>query len=109
MRDTTATDLPRFDQPRICGGAVVTGRVEGAQLWIDTLDATKPPPAVTDVKPWQKFCAVTVKDGRIGRFPQGDGRDVWVPLIARQPVYLPLSSLQRWDGADLPDPYTLYL
>ena len=109
MRDLTATDLPRFDGPRICGGAIVTGRVDGALLWLHTLDATKPPPAVADVKPWEKFCATTVTDNGIGRFPQRGGLDVWVPLIARQPVYLPLTGLQKWEAEELPDPYRIYL
>jgi hypothetical protein len=108
-RDTGARDLPRFDGPRICGGAVVTGRVEGSLFWLHYLDANGPPPAVADVKPWEKFCATTVTANGIGRFPQRGGMDVWVPLIARQPVYLPLANLQRWDAEELPDAYTLYL
>jgi hypothetical protein len=108
-RDLTATDLPRFDGPRICGGAIVTGRVEGSLFWLHYLDANGPPPAVADVKPWEKFCATTVTANGIGKFPQRGGMDVWVPLIARQPVYLPMSNLQKWDAEELPDPYRLYL
>jgi hypothetical protein len=37
------------------------------------------------------------------------GLDVIIPLIARQPVYLPMSNLQKWDAEELPDPYRLYL
>lgn len=109
MRDTTAADTLKFDQPRICGGALVTGRVDGALLWLDYLDANNPPPAARDVKPWHKFAATTVTGSGVGRFPQRGGLDVWVPLIARQPVYLPLNNLQEWTAAELPDPYTLYL
>jgi hypothetical protein len=87
----------------------VTGRVEGSLFWLHYLDANGPPPAVADVKPWEKFCATTVTANGIGKFPQRGGMDVWVPLIARQPVYLPMSNLQKWDAEELPDPYRLYL
>jgi hypothetical protein len=109
MRDLTATDLPRFDGPRICGGAVVTGRVEGSLFWLNYLDANGPPPAVENVRPWEKFCATTVTATGVGKFPQRGGMDVIIPLIARQPVYLPMSNLQKWDAEELPDPYRIYL
>jgi hypothetical protein len=109
MRDTGATDTLKFDQPRICGGAVVTGRVEGSLFWLHYLDANRPPPAVENVRPWEKFCATTVTANGIGKFPQRSGADVWIPLIARQPVYLPLANLQKWNEQELPDPYKIYL
>lgn len=109
MRDLMADDLPSFDQPRICGGAVVTGRVDGELLWLSYLDANLPPPRVEDVKPWHKFCATTVTADGIGRFPQRGGMDVWIPLIAREPVYLPLRNLREWTSEKLPDPYKIYL
>jgi hypothetical protein len=106
MRDTNATDLPRFDGPRICGGAVVTGRVDGDWLWLDYLDANNPPPQ--DVKPWHKFCAVNVRPDGISKFPQRAGLDVWIPLIGRQPLAIPLENVVRWTGEELPNPYTIY-
>lgn len=111
MRDTTAPELPRFDKPRICGGALVTGRVDGAYLWLDYLDANLPPPAIENVKPWHKFCALNVvNETTLSRFPQGtDGADVWIPLIARRPVLMSLSRLQRWTDPNPPDPYRVYL
>jgi len=100
--------LPAFDQPRICGGAVVTGRVDGAWLWLDYLDIDDSVPVVW--KPWQVFHATTVSGERtIGRFPQGDGQDVLIPLIARQPVKIEMAKLQRWTSTTLPDPYRIYL
>jgi hypothetical protein len=107
MRDTTATDTVRFDGPRICGGAVVTGRVDGDWLWLDYLDTTKPPPA--DVKPWHKFCALNVRPDGISKFPQRAGMDVWIPLIAKQPIRYPLAKLVKWEGEEMPNPYTIYL
>jgi hypothetical protein len=106
MRDTTAADLPRFDGPRICGGAVVTGRVDGGWLWLDYLDANQPPPQ--DVKPWHKFCAVNVRPDGISKFPQRGGLDVWIPLIGRQPLAIPLENVVRWTAEELPSPYVIY-
>lgn len=108
-RDTNARHLPSFDQPRICGGAIVTGRVEGDRLWLEYLDASKSPPSVASVKLWQKFCATNVTGKGISRFPQGGGADVWIPLIARQPISIALSKLERLDmSKPLPNPYGIY-
>lgn len=109
MRDTNAEDTVRFDGPRICGGAVVTGKVDGEWLWLDYLDTDNPPPKVEDVKPWHKFCALNVRPDGISKFPQRAGLDVWIPLIARQPIKFPLSKLVRWNQEDLPNPYKIYL
>lgn len=110
MRDTTARELPRFDKPRICGGAIVTGTVEGDRLRLHYLDATKAPPAVEDVKTWEKFVALNVVDAdTLSRFPQRGGLDVWIPLIGREPMWLPLEVLQPWTAEGWPDPYKIYL
>lgn len=115
MKDIDAPGLPTFDKPRLCGGALVTGREEAGFLWIEYLDATQPPPKADDVPIWLKFCATTVRKTAsgtqaVGRFPQGGGADVWVPIISRQPIKYPLNKLEKLaQGAPLPDPYKLHL
>lgn len=113
-RDLTAP-LPRLDKPRACGGAILTGVEDGTDLIVKTLDGNSPPPPLAEIllRPWLYFAATTVKsDGSIGRFPQGNGATVWVPLVASTQVTIPLSNLEKlpvnaWPN--LPDPYTIYL
>lgn len=115
-RDLRASDLPRFDQPRVCGGAIVAGVREADVVWIDTLNVNNPPPTIENTKPWHKFCALNVGTKVQGelvtpsfsKFPQNDGRDCWIPLISQRPVYMSLSNLQKWDWEELPDPYKIY-
>lgn len=110
LRDLNATGVPRFEIPRICGGAVVTGVVDGSDLIVSTLDGNAMPPRVEDIKPWHKFVALNVKDETtLTKFPQGEGADVWIPLVTRQPVSYPLSKLQRWTDVNLPNPYRIYI
>jgi lysozyme len=109
-RDIKSIRMPAFDQPRICGGALVTGRVEGNRLWLSYIDASKSPPDIADVRLWQKFCALNVTANGISKFPQGGGADVWIPLIARIPVSISLSKLEKLDmSKPLPDPYKIYV
>lgn len=68
---------------------------------LPTLDELK-------TKPWLYFHATTSRsDGTIGRFPQGDGEYVLIPLITKEPVQYPLSRLQKMDS--IADPYKVYL
>jgi hypothetical protein len=114
MRNIKSVHLPKFDQPRLCGGALVTGKVDGDYLWMDTLNTNQPPPKAESVKPWHKFCALNIRlkaDGTpsLSRFPYCDGRDVIVPLISREPVRFPLAGLAAWESEEPPDPYRIYL
>lgn len=76
-----------FDKPRVCGGASITGKVIGSELEIETINADAPIPSLEWVleHPWLYFHATTIADesGNIGRFPQGGGEPVFVPLISR--------------------------
>jgi hypothetical protein len=102
--------FPRFDQARICGGAVVHGREVGDYLYIETIDVRLPIPSAEYVmaRPWLRFDAVLAGDV-IRPFPQGEGKPVYVPLLsAVDGVKLPLWKLQKWEGATLPNPYKIY-
>lgn len=140
MRDTLSPYLPKFDQPRMCGGTILSGApgysglqaiYDGAAtvgavgiiglvrsfstvvsapniLWMDTIRPDQYVPTVHEVPVWHKFCAVNVRPDGISRFPQGGGRDVWVPLLSMKPAYCALSILRELDPKKpLPSPYTI--
>lgn len=95
--------LPALDKPRFCGGATIAGEVRDGKFWVETL--TKVPTLDWLIKhPWLFFQATTVHaDGTIGRFPQGDGAPVYVPLVSKVPVHYPLEYLEKVDK--IADPY----
>jgi hypothetical protein len=97
--------LPRFDAPRICGGAVVTGRVEGSRLWIDTMLVNNPPPPAPDALSY--FGTSVSPDGSVNLIKRfgidGSYRPVRVPLVTTIAVYLPLAELHALADGPLPD------
>jgi hypothetical protein len=98
--------LPRFDAPRICGGAIVTGRVEGSRLWIDTMLVNNPPPPAADALCY--YGTSVNPQGEINLIQRLglDGRyyPVRVPLVTTIAVYLPVAELHALaDNAPLPD------
>lgn len=107
--DITKPD-PYFDQARICGGATVIEKYrDGDRIYIESIDVRKPLPTVEQVFEKHLFFDATLAGSWIGRFPQGDGERVYVPLLtAMDGVYLLEESLQLWTGADYPNPYTIY-
>lgn len=99
MRDTTF-DNPKLDKARVPCGALVTGKLEGEWLWMETLrvqDATPSLEWLID-RPWLLWDAVVVgEDGRnIRRFPQnGNGESrVFVVLPTTQAVRINISKLE---------------
>lgn len=78
-------------------------------LKLNYLDGNQPPPRMEDVKLWQKFCALNVvNETTLSRFPQGDGNDVWMALVATEQPYIPLESLMKLDTTiPLPSPYQI--
>jgi len=108
--DLNATGKLRLDKVRVCGGALVTGTVSGTNLIVDVLDGNAAPPAVEDVAIWHKFVALNVvNETTLSRFPQGDGADVWIPLVSRETVKIPLAQLAKVDMTKpLPSPYMIY-
>jgi len=103
LRKDLGAPLPAFDKPRVCGGATIRATLRDGKYWIDTL--TKPIDIQQLIRePWHYFHATTVhEDGTIGKFPQGDGSPVLVPLVATEPVHYPIEYLERVDR--IVDPY----
>lgn len=91
------------------GGNVITGRVEGEWLEVETLDARLSPPTLGYILThrWLYSIGTNVrKDGRVGKLPQGEGRDVLLPIYASKPVRFPMNKLVRLaDNAPIPSPY----
>jgi hypothetical protein len=90
--------LPKWDKTRVCGGATVTGHVEGAYLVIDILDGHTVAPTLEWIlaRPWYFFHAVNcASDGHITNFPQNDGRPVLVPLVGHGVAKIALSKVQQ--------------
>lgn len=117
-RDLTVTGTLRKDKVRVCGGAVVRGVMDGDFLLVDTLDGNQPAPALDWVLPrnWLYFEAVTthqrVTDGapQIARFVHNGGSPVYIPLVARLPVRIPLGILQDMNEIQgVYDPLKIYL
>jgi hypothetical protein len=118
----TGQDLTH-ENPRVecltTGGSVVTGRVDGASLIIETLDVRSVPSLDWIMaRPWYWTYAVTIDGNRTPRrFPQGlqpNGEVVPIihPLIGNPGRYpeitIPLRRVERWTAEELPDPFTLY-
>ena len=109
MRNTDAIDVPRFDTIRICGGALITGIEFGTDLLIESINADNPLPSVNELPIYLKFCALNVTENGWSRFPQGDGNDVWIPLLSRFQLKYPLEYLIKIDiNKPLPNPYNIY-
>lgn len=102
----------------VCGGASLSGTIatnsKGVQmLKMDHFDGTQPPPPVVTIDPYtdpRVFFATTITDIKIdsgykvNRFPQYDGKDVPVPLIASKDIYYPMNDLIV-NGTEKPRPY----
>lgn len=99
--------LPAWDKTRVCGGATVTGFVDGGDLVVGILDGNQPAPALGWLlaHPWLYFHAVNVTAGGITRFPQNEGRPVLVPLVGSGVARIPLSQVERVPS--IADPYFL--
>ena len=110
-----AKECPKFPKTLICGGATVTGTVEGALLKVSTLSPDNLPTLEELLEtPWLYFHAVNSTWDRITRFPQGTVAEmdiyepVLVPLIASRDVYYPLAWLDKLPlGSGVADPYWL--
>src|SRR5262249_54747140 len=102
----------------VCGGASLSGTTltnsKGVQmLKVDHFDGTQSPPPVVTIDPYtdpRVFFATTVTSVKIdngykvNRFPQYDGKDVPVPLIASKDIYYPINDLML-DGTIKLSPY----
>jgi hypothetical protein len=112
MRDIGAP-LPKFDKARICGGALVTGVVDGNDLILETMNVYGGAPTLDWLlaRPWLYFDAVNVTANGISRFPQGmNGNRVFIPLVTSQVERYPLAKLKKLPlGYDVTkhDPYKI--
>jgi hypothetical protein len=103
----------------VCGGASVTGtKVINAKgvpmLKVDHFDhAAGPPPIESiDIRTDPRiFFATTITGTKKGdgyavyRFPQLEGKDVPIPLIAMTDIYYPMNDLRAVTGTVKPSPY----
>jgi len=104
-----ASPPPWFDKPRVCGGAILRGKLTGDILEVETLNGKADPPKVwaggdwdtyvLDVASWAKehywlcFRAVTIApDGHNYNFPQGNTQPVLIPLVTSAPVTVKINN-----------------
>jgi len=100
--------VPGYDKVRVCGGAFVTGHVDGNDLVIETLDPSNVPTVEWLLEhPQYYFHAVNTNVGGVSKFPQGDGEAVLIPLFSRFEVRLPLEQVVKWESNELPNPYKI--
>jgi hypothetical protein len=105
--DLTCKD-PKFDKSYVCAGATLGGHDDGRFATVEILDGRGAAPTLEWLlaHPWLIYHAVTVReDGSIGRFPQGEGRPVIMPLIGTGVARYPLACLQRVPA--IADPYVI--
>lgn len=75
---------PRLDKCRICGGAVIRGKVQGNLLIVETLNGKNPPPPLEWLleRPWLYFrCWTVLPNGQNAEFPQ-TANGVLMPLVS---------------------------
>lgn len=92
--------FPRFDQARVCGGALLHGRREGNRVWIETLLVGDKSLTASQIleRPWLWYTAVSVSPDGSTQFITRPGLDgmnypVRVPLLTSLPVWLPYDEL----------------
>lgn len=90
---------PLWQSFLFCGGATLTGVIDGPDLLISKLDGFGPAPTVEWIlaRPWFFFEALNVykDDLHTSRFPQNDGRPVLIPLVGSGVARYPLAKLQK--------------
>ena len=98
-------ELPGWDKPRVCGGATLSGVVDGSRLMLDYIDTGDAVPDVQWVldRPWLWFYGTQVaQSGNVSYMTLGIGDGVRVPvrvpLLYNQPVYLPTAWLHGVTG-----------
>jgi len=94
--------FPRFDQPRLCANAVISGVEKDGKLWLDTMLTTNPAMSASDAMAidhyWYYGTSVNPKGEtnyitRLGI--DGQRHKVIIPVVTSQPVYIPLDELIR--------------
>ena len=90
-----AAPLPKWDKTRVCGGATITGRVDGNELVVEIMDGRGPAPSLEWLlaRPWLYFKAINA--GTLSNFPQGGGLPVYIPLVGSGEARYPLAGLEE--------------
>jgi hypothetical protein len=95
-------DIPAFDQPRVCGGAILTGSPADGYLMIDSLLTSQPVPSATDVLacPWLWYYGTEVNPKGVPTYITRTARDgmkkpVRVPILSRLPLYAPVAWMHK--------------
>lgn len=106
------TSLPKWDKIRVCGGATLSGTVDGDTLIVETLKyGTCPSWAWLEQYPWLYFHALSVggtsSNPKAVAFPQNNGNRVLIPLVADGEVRFPLGALEEVNA--IADPYEVKL
>ena len=100
---------PRFDEPRIMGGAIVTGTTESTRLWLETSKVNQWRDAEYILaRPWLWFYATSVnRKGEVNYITRlgldGLMHRVKVPLMTTIAVYLPLADLAPVPEGEWPE------
>jgi hypothetical protein len=104
--------FPRFDQPRVCGGAILKGKEIDGRLKIEAMSITQRVPSVDDVLSSNHLCYYGTSvnpDGSVGLIKRmgmdGNYQPVIIPIIMNWQIYLPLDELHKLDmGKPIPGP-----
>jgi hypothetical protein len=111
LQEEMSKPMPRFDQARVCGGAILTGTERNGLLWIESMlinnPVMDPQDVLNDRSKWYWGTSVN-PEGEVNLItrPGLDGRNypVRVPIVTAQPVFLPLVELHKLPiSAPLPD------
>jgi hypothetical protein len=104
-------DFPRFDQPRVCGGALLKGVEINDRLKIEGMSMTKPVPSAEWVidNGWYYYGTSVNPAGEVGMIKRmgtdGENHPVLIPIIMNWQIYLPLDELHKLDmGRPIPGP-----
>jgi hypothetical protein len=112
LGEEMSKSFPRFDQPRACGGAILTGTERSGLLHIESMLTFQPVMSAADVladpTKWYWGTSVNPK-GEVNLIMRlgidGQNYPVRVPLLSAQPVFLPLVELHKLPiGEPLPGP-----
>jgi len=116
LGENLSAQLPKFPKVFTCGYNCHSGRAEGNELIVTTLNGNHPPPDAGLVNPqshpWFFFHAtiVRVRNSIESRYPFPQGAAAWgygqpyvyMPLVARFEVRVPLSSIRAVNVFFLP-------
>jgi len=87
---------PRFDLIRVCSDDVVSGHEDGTDLVLDHFITVPKVYDITILNDPRVFRATIInRDGTLQEFPQLDGAPVYVPLMSKYELRIPLKYVER--------------